>query len=517
MLQIVPVIINSRTGDTISDCQIVFSNMEQKHTLDFRLSIYSRSKLRNPNGLFEPINSLWAKFDIDTQKAVFDIYERAYDAMETCLVMEKVRQTLTQCAKDLLDIHTEEMIERHGYLVKWSIPPTVKTSLGAEDYGKELTTYTREDYRQLIFLSIVLKMFPPIWSGYMTDARRHQGNGFKELSAMSLINDTWVRNCAAMQRLIQYLSAQHRNVRSNVATLNYLGSEDMPEYLLSLAVVKSLAMSEIYVEGNNLVSNIYRTTVDSADKMSKEFNSDYVLSKKPQADTEDEQRSSIEQYRIKAPITSASIVEAEYYLEQMHQVATEIEPEISPWLVDVCYENLKRHPIDLNTSQHYQMITGLVIDTAISNRTVSVVSGEHLMRAMAIAQACLFFWGFSYIGMLLSARCELLDQNVLRNETISGGTLKILQKETIEALHALYPYYRAPKATGGKEHVRGRNDNFGIRWIESMVMDIIRYSWKMNTPPELVNNDGNHQYNVDMLVPGDIREQLAAMLIKINS
>ena len=115
--------------------------------------------------------------------------------------------------------------------------------------------------------------------------------------------------------------------------------------------------------------------------------------------------------------------------------------------------------------------------------------------------------------MLLSAKCELLSHETVRNETIAGGTLKLITRQKVEELHGINPYYRAPKPQNGKV-VRSRNDNFSVKWIESMVTDIIRYSWTPQIPPELSEDNGDVK---DILVPGDIREQLANMLLKATS
>lgn len=508
-LKIVPQINRGRDGSTISEVYIEFG----KESLRFNMSIYARSKVRAPELLFEPINTYWAKLPAETQRDIFKIYQDISDTISMCTRPRRLTSDLQELIKVLLAYHPIDDIYRHSMLnVNMITNEKIKHHLTEEDKGKESKTYIVEDYVNLMVLSHVLKVLAPVWSAYMREVRAAVGNGFKEIFALSLINGTELIKSKAVVRLQEYLEAQHSAAKSIVGIMNTLSSEDIGEYLLALAMVKSLAMAETQVDNNNLISNIYRATYDSANKLGTEFNSDRVQIKRDLDDTnvsEQEKRSHMEQYRLSSPVTNASIVDSEHYISLNVQVAKEIDPTIPIKLVKECVRFVKKNDIDILSTDVRNVLAGNILNYGIPFLTSDVIVNSYSVEEVGIAQALLIHWGFDFLAALMSAKCNPLDIHVVRSEVVTGGTLSVISKETVERLHKLLPHYRVPRNSKG----RGRNDNYGVVWVEIMVRDIMRLEWYY-CHPDSVKIDTADQSFVSF--PGTLREQLAQLILKIN-
>lgn len=129
---------------------------------------------------------------------------------------------------------------------------------------------------------------------------------------------------------------------------------------------------------------------------------------------------------------------------------------------------------------------------------------------MGVAQAILDHWGFHELALLVSAEEYISDDG----ETyIPTETRNKITKIQAEILDKQYPHWRQET----KRQEPGKRGNVAVTAIDMVVDWMSGRAWKPHAPRDIINRVPMLTQTGYMYISGDIRRQLADMIIHVNN
>ena len=421
----------------------------------------------------------------------------------------------------LLQVSISELYSKidFDHLAKWCVNEGnfyLQSNL-KDDYGtyKPETTYLREDYRGLLYLSTILKIVTPIWGVFLTEFDKAVGKDYKETAALSLLSKTDILTLTEFEKLEKLVvNLSDKTVITINAVFGNLGTIDLPDWALAIVTVRKIAVAEVNNPEVKLINIIYSHLTNLNKKNSLEDRGDSVRireRKSPEEDSsgDEENRASVlEQYKLRqAHPDHVSIID-EVYLRKMKKVIKDIDPTFP--LNDKIYKKalndfstVSLRTLDI-TDFHLQ-ICGLVFKKVISPWNLGKIRFNTMIRIIYITQLLLHYWGFKTIANLLTAHTVDTPDDVLKDNSYVS-----LPLELQEEIAKLYPYFKNSNKTMAVNR-KPWIVNYGMMFINSTVDFINKHSWYY------VNDilaDKNECVGLLIEIPVDMKIELAEMLIK---
>lgn len=463
--------------------------------------------------VFREINSFLQTLPEERQKAIWDAYVDIYQLFEANFDPMAIQGRMQANIKRIYDqIPYEELYEWAKFSSHIRLPIGLKAEYGDND-PVELT-YLRQDYFELAVLAIASRPMVPIWGEYIPRIKDDAGTNFKEYFAVKLLYRTYITSCQPYQRLRVYIEASigSKSKQGNLfsAVLAGLSSAEIPDWLLASTLVRRTSVVPISAEseGPNIITDVYQYVSNTLRSPGHRRFSGPISPKQVRKDEKaDQQESLAESYKIKQEVSDGDVVMANIFTQNTVGIAQAMDPTVDLEKLRVCEESiqvLENQPI----MQHQLVLTQWVLAAAISMRYIPLLAKPALLRAMAVAQALLWHWGFNDLASLLTAREVKQDQD----EFISSQeTWSKIPKELMEKLVAIYPY---PYPVKGK-NVTPRQANPGSRAVDGLYELIYGSDWYLYAPRALVAVTNRIPGMRKMYVPTDIRIQLANLLIHL--
>lgn len=483
--------------------------------IEFNIAKLSK-KDSNMDLIIGDINKFYSSLPLGTQDAIWDYYVEAHEIIRETVDSNRLHVRLRNVVSKLYSVipykSVEEFVERDA---KIRYPRDLRTQYG-EGAPNTPLTYLRHEYQQLLTLVVYLRPMLPIWGEYISVISEEAGAQHKEYQASRLMRDTQLIHCPPYIRLQEYINAFVAGESAPIeAILGSLGSEQIPDWLLSIAMIRRLTFCELvterdHLEPTNVVSNIYNYIRSRLEGLPKAFGGN-VRDKKPMGRADKgngEDNTSIpELYKMKEPITEGSIVVLAEYLSNPVRVAKHVEPKITAALVQTCLRNLKNNR---KLSYHRDQITIIqyCLSKVIPARGIPHLENEALTNATAVTQALLWYRGIYDLAALMSCEPVEIDGNFF------VGTQKLkLEQPHIEALLAKYPHVQ-PQRNPKKDTLLNRQkQNVAYRAIESITESLDEVAWKLNAPEELLQHNTMVQVDEGYKIPPTIKAQLADLIL----
>lgn len=474
-------------------------------TLVWNADSYDRLARGEIEGIFREINSYWLSRPIAEQNAIFETYQKIHEVFETIFDSKRLHARLTDLTKELLDLHPLEEI-RYWINVKSNlqIPASMKESYAVTDPQER--TYLRSDYAGLMVLSLGLRPMVPVWGEYIRRIKEESGNEYKEYVAMGLLAKTQQIRSQPMQRLETYVEAWVGQDDITVASvLGGLGSSELPGWLLSQVLVRRLVLVDIGKsnDSNNLISNAYSAIRSSIDTLSRRFNGNVGDKRKDNEEMRDDNTSYMELYKIKQTISDGDLVTLSVYAEQMDKILQKIDPSADLGRLQACYDALVAGNPEIST--HHLTLVQWTIRRVLPPRSIPSLTKAALMRVLAVTQCLLWHWGFTDLALLSTAKPYVSNRDV-------AGMFESrarIPKEAVARLVELYPHYQDI----GSKQATDRQLNVACRAIDLLAKTITRTDWEVIAPEELLRSSKTPLRSRRMIVPADIKAQLADLVI----
>lgn len=493
--------------DGLYSIMVSHNDKEELWTVD----AYKKSKIKDPIKFFNGINGYFEYVGPEKQQLIFEslcTIKRYFDEMlDPHRMHDKIKKELVT----LYELITFEELKRWVNLYyPLSAPENVKTVY--DDKKNDLTrrlTYLREEYLDLVVLSILLKPAILMFGEFI---RRVDKSKFKERLAFSLLRYTSVANLEVFKRLEVFVKSKIQNeeergtgkINKNSIVLEGLGYAELSDWLLSKAVVKKVALFEENCD-ESIIANVYHVIDKQIKGLDKTFGGavrDKVVGNEG---AENDKTAITELYKVKQKISDGRLAVMTVFLNNPENVAMHVDPTFCREKLDICtramFSNIKRE-----ISNHQIVLTQWVLSSAVPPRGILSLNKNVLMSAMSVAQALLWHWGLDELTLLMSA------EPIITSSIAATASAPRLNKAYIEKFAELYPFYN--KLTNSSV----RNSNVALKSIDTLTTELIQNDWKVTIPKRFLNKLTIHP-DSDMdnyVVSAEIRLWLADLILKIN-
>lgn len=486
----------------------------KQQKLSFNLSRYTRKPFEKGD-VFEYLNNYWADMPYQVQDELFEVYKQVAEFYDDHHTRIELRTFMTEKALQILTYHDLKHIDDWiSFRSDIRIPEAFEANY-VDDVDSNMTrdkTYTRVDYKQLIGLSLALHALVPIWSEYINIIRHETGNEHKEKHAFQLIHHSPIMASPAMVKLKHYVGALTVDKHTPDNILKGISSEDFVHWLVSLIAVKRLCIAHVQIQpdGANIITYIYKFIIQRLQAKDNGFENSYKEKKYDVKGPggQENKISTLEKYKIKTSISPGEIVEIQYSIKDVFNVASRLTSRVTPeyvqeWLTSSTA--LLEHEIP----DTHIAILAWVLKPVISPQGLHYLSKEALVELLGVAQAVLWARGYRYLALLLSCYAITSDHDMVVSPIDSKMRLS---KEMIEQIEKIYPFNK-PSAMKRKSDTR--NNNIVLDTIDQLTDTVAMYGWRMTAPAVYIQQELNSSSRKFMIRP-DIKTSLAELVISIG-
>ena len=502
----------------ISSIGTKFSKIAMEHngeSLHWNLKYYDKQAALETNAVFNPINSYWESLPVDIQGGIFQVYKDMREVIDTVPDLTMLQMRMTQLVKELYAYMPYEDISKWaGLHVDIRIPPSITETYGeleiserqSLDIDYSAMTYLRSDYIDMIKMAIAFKPMVPIWAEYAKALI--VASGFREYYAMAILAGTELFDIEPMKRFRRYIEASSPSGGTALsAALGGLGSSEIPDWYISMVIIRKLALVDVSTSDvNNIVSIVYRYVIQVTKQMEKKF-SGQILDK-PKASGEsgtDDDKSQVERYKIKQPISDGDLIKLSVFTENTFDMAIRLCPDIDRKMVTQCIESVRELEHEQPTDGQMTLLRW-ILSPILSPNALDNINKYSLLSCFATGQAVLWHNGYFNLALLLTA-------NELRAEdgTLLGGVefQGRISKELVNIFTEMYPYYQV---IGNKKE---RQTNVACKAIDALAREFVKCDWRVHAHKELISACDSVDDSKIMYVPSDIRIQLSKLIIDL--
>jgi hypothetical protein len=481
----------------------------------FDVSEYDKGFKSGTADIFAEINDYFTTLTPEAQVKIANCYSEIYQTFlsvpDTSRVKEEIQKTLKEMYS-VLDYET--ILQWVKFQRRPRIPPTMRDDYLVTDPPDRRRTYIYKDYVELVALAVMLRPMVPIWGEYILRNKKIAGTDYKELQAIKLLYHTGVTELRPAKRLLDYIHATTSYEDPVFASVvQGLGTEERPEWLLALNLIRRVATGEIDSTdpNSNIVTNAYNYTRTKLEQLAKKNN--IKAKDKPQRGPEDDNVSYLEMYKVKEKVPRGRIAPIEVYTENPLSVAARIDESVPEALVRECLEAVKAIESQ-PTYQHQIVLTQWTLAKAISPKGIETLNRISILRCIGVTQALLWHWGYFDLAALVTACPYPIEEDqILAN---LEGRAKI-PANLAEELGVIYKHYVVSGTKADRAKVAaGKIPNMAIDAIENYVKLIKQHDWELYAPQALQDKTSKILHTRRLIVPADIRAQLADMVLRLN-
>lgn len=406
---------------------------------------------------FDQINVYFALLDQPTQASIFAEYNNIHN------VLRSTNMVLDEC-EDLIEAIRPHAKKLFSYIdpVKFNnwvwtnLKPVIPASASAVHFdpntmpGTRERTYLLEDYRGLIPLAILIRAACPFWFDFAALTRQVLSREHKDMLAYSLIEQSWVARCPAMQRLEEFVDHTVGADRNKPeAILMGIGTDDFVYWALSSLIINRLPIVDVmgYNSATPVVSALYNyvrhrvTTIGSTQPAIKNKFAESSYS------TDENNQSFLEGFRNRIALTVGQEAQGDYYLERQIELIragkTEewsllerVAPGIDMALVRDAMASVKVLET-VRISEEQLIIAAWLFHPYSQVRTVGNLLKDRVIVLLALAQAVLLHYGRNDLAILVTAGYERTDDT--GGMHYIGESIAQLRANEKEKYRAVFP------------------------------------------------------------------------------
>lgn len=512
------VVLNANIKDEVTTAAIQHGGEEIVNNI----ALFDRVTYDGRYDLFQHINQYWASLPENQQQEIFNIYKDikvVYDEMKD---VKSLDDKLYPLVNKLIMMHNLTHIE---FWVKFNsdicIPQDIEKDYIESDANSNTRakTYVQKDYRDLVVMTMVFRTLIPVWGEYIFATKSEYGTEYKEYYAFKLITSSVLDNCQAMNKLRLYVTnniPSEKERSKATAIIGGISTEELPEWLLSLVVVRKLSAGDLrgVDKDGHLISSAYNYIFNKLKTLENSFAGN-IRTKIPEDKTTDDNKASLlEGYRFKNNVKGDDIEATDYFINEpkvvgVPQLAKFIIPDIPDRLINesiISASVLYQKPI--NTGQ--RILAQWLINDVVYGKMLGLTDHVTTVRAIATAQALLWHRGHFELAAFVSATEFVQDNKIL--SMLGSDSRARIPKEDVEVLDRLFPFSRKP---GGKKKTFNKI-NPAVQNIELLANLLSKKDWVI-TLPESWMKEAAHIFGGrrKIGVPHDIRPLLSKLAIQI--
>lgn len=482
----------------------------------FSIPTYEKTEYTSNELFFGEINAYFEYIPNEQKDNIWAIFKDIESVFENVTNPHRLHIRLQDLVRQLYDIITlesvREWLRSTGHHINLPGELDREYRPNQTKHRKREMTYLRNEYYDLVVMSIQLKPAVPIFGEYIRRLAKTVGTNFKESEALKIFAQSQLIRSEPMKRLKQYIEASvEKEDHRQSAVMGGLGTAELPDWLLAKIVVRRVAIYEANYPGNNIASIVYNTVDQMIKSMDRNFKGKINPKKAYGGAVEEDNISVVEGIKVKQKITDGDVKSLSVYADGIFGgdlcVAQSVDPTVDPAKVSACVD-LHLTPPHVNTKTHHEVLCQWVMSKVISPGGIPQLDPIPYMKMLGITQALLWHWGFLDLALLMAGE-ETESEEMDLFETADARSR--LTKAYVEKLMSLYPYYQ----TRGANREATRQNNVTYAAIDIISKDLVQHDWTIKGPVALLNETDGANKEITLIVPANIRFQLADLIIKI--
>lgn len=477
------------------------------------VSIYDRTKYTTVEGMFNEINGYFGHISEGRREAIWKAYEAIYytlyNVFEPTHLINRLMDEVAELYNHIVWNELEHWVKFRGGI---RFPLNMRDAIDPEETSKSIRdrTYVKQDYIGLVVLAVALRPMVPIWGEYISRIMGSVGASYKEYVAMKLLFKSYIVNVEPMNRLMQYVKGSINGNEENVSSiLQGLGSDERPQWLLSMVVLRRVATGDITVRVDDkasLITNIFSFVTNQLADMDKKFGGVVKAKFREEYGDESDKASQIELYKVNQTVSYGDIAMYGYYAEDYERMARHLDPSIPMEMVRECV-GITSQLTEYEIREMSVVLCQWVVNPVITARAVSTLNMRSMLNVLGVTQALIWHWGFPELAGMLVSTQDLTDN---RNFIPSESRARIptdLQRQ----LNEIYPYFE----NQGRSKGQGAGKNVAVKAIQTLAKEFIVARWIIHAP-EALKRELNCQDHGRLLTPVNHMELLARLVIRIT-
>jgi hypothetical protein len=487
--------------------------------LKWNIKLIDKASIKPDVDIFHQINGFWDKQPMEVQDQIFEVYKRIHITFDEIWETEDLARALLPQIAELCALHklddVRSWIDFHSDI---AMPHNLNEEYGDSHsaIGTRDRTYLREDYKQLVVLSVVLRPMLLVWGEYVFRTEKEHGTNWKEYKAFQLLSQSYILaegQCPPMERLQKYVELSLPQTKEfDSAILDGISTEDFSTWVLALVVIRRLTIGDISGTDPdfNLVAFIYRYVGQKVKGHDHSFMG-MVKPKIPESQSGDSENnlSKLEGYKVKQEIPAGDIAIVEHYISDTTKLALRVCPELKENL-GILLESLDA--VKQLTNEHIWdpqlALIQWTLEDAVSPRAFPYLSKKSVLEAMGVAQAVLWQRGHFELAGLMTAVAQSNAQELQLTGVIPQARIPA---NMVEELNKLYPHARRQS---GKQKSQ-KEKNVAVLGIDHVTKQLREHEWRLTVPAgwlaKVVQNTNDRRY----AVPYDIKIKMAKLAIEI--
>ncbi len=500
--------------------------MNRDQVMEWSVAAFDRSNFDVEFDMFAHNNQYWAQLSQSEQDQIFALYGRMYDILSNSRDRENRIVDLIYAIEELYNIHDPEKLE---YWIRVhsdiKMPAWIQQTYDqqADAHGSREQTYLLEDYLKLITLAFALRMLIPVWSEFIGRTKDSTRTALKEYRAYQLLAKSKIFHYEAMEKLRVYVNRILPVEKQKSAIIEGMSSEEFPVWLLSVALIRKVCISDIRgifppptfssngtrIDPPTLVTFVFNHVKERIKHSGNNF-SGIVANKENEGrgvDTTDQQMSKFEGYKIKQEVPPGDIVLLEITVEDPFSCAKILEPEIDLNLVQECLDNRIKNNIRILDPQFTMM--QWIFKPIIPPKGMLYMNKDLIQQCLAVTEAVLWFRGHHLYSALCSAELETVDEDYV---TVGITTDARIPKELNDEIIKYYPYMK--KNTPSKSKTT-RTMNSGYNGVNTVHGLFAKGEWKLTISDDRLNTLLGTTRVRQIQMPHDAKVKLVQLVIDI--
>lgn len=460
------------------------------------------------SGLFDEINIYFASMSKGDQDRLWEVYRKCKHVLTTGEDTASISTHLKMLAKEMYEIIDFDDLRQYILKnIKFPYPSSVRETL-SENYASRPadTTYIAEDFRGLVVLTIAFRPMVPIWGEFMQIASKEPPPNNREAQAFRLLRDSSIIHRPELKRLQRYVEAATEKIASSdrfiIPTLRGMGSAEVGIWLTAVVCVRRLPTAPILraTEKDHVIARVHFSLDNKMRSLDRDMGGMFgskMNEKRSTGGNGEENSSLVDAYKMKPDITDGDIAMLNEYASDPYKLLAIRCP-------DVPKEYLEQALKIAETVQHDEYdqtyLTKIVIHRALSHHAVDLLLIEPLRNCMAVAQACLWHWGFFDLAALVTSVPRQTESGYFVGA--AHETRARLLRVQMESMEKIYVHSFATRKSA---EPNVRQTNVAARATDRLAEILSSTDWELRAPPELIAKLERRTVNAIYSVPPDIR------------
>lgn len=437
---------------------------------------WSRVSAIMVNDIFATINKYWSTLPMNKVLDFENIYKQIMECFNDRTDAHVLNPKLKPLCEQLLRLFDWNYFKlwcvNHGGL---RMDNGIKESL--DDKDKEGLTYYTEDYKDLLVLSVMLKSILPVWGAYHDELTDSIGKYHIHIAALDLIRSEYFNNLPPLVKLESYIEAftEIKITKAGYSLLSGIGGEEVPSFLLALALIKKVVIFNVQDGSASIVKNVYHLLTERCKEITR-----FKPNEKKDIDSEGGDLSIADRYKIVQRIPPAVSEMLSFYGSDFRRVARDIDPTIPDVLIEK-YAGVKP---DLDIKEFHLPILSFVCVRVMKGRSLRIIPYGVFLNMIKASAAALDHWGFLEIAELITSTPSPKDIYQVSSSLTGNRSFKLLDIGKLNDLNLIYRYTT-------------NNKNPGITVIDNILTEVIKYDWRVKS----------ENFN-------DLRNSIATLIVK---